>query len=170
MYKNKKQSDSFVILGIDPGSHRLGYSFLKKERSSRKLMLLDYGTIEVPPKTKTPDNLLIIKTQLVKLLKKYKPQVASLEELFYYKNQKTVAQVYQARGAVLLILAEYNIEIVQPTVSQIKKGITGKGNADKKQIKIALKIILGLSELKGHDDSWDAIAAAFVGNSMIDSF
>ena len=92
--------------------------------------------------------------------------MASVEELFFFKNQKTVAQVYEARGVILFTLIERGLKILEPTITQIKKGVTGSGTADKKQVKEAIKLILGLKELKGHDDSWDAVAAGFVGLAM----
>jgi crossover junction endodeoxyribonuclease RuvC len=154
------------IIGIDPGSHRCGYAILEKD-NKRKIKLIDYGTIEVPPKTIFAESIIYIYTSLLDILDLHKPEMASVEELFYFKNQKTVAAVYQTRGVILLALSQKKIPILEPTITQIKKGITGNGNADKKAVKLAIKMILGIPELKGHDDSWDAIAAGFVGLAMI---
>jgi crossover junction endodeoxyribonuclease RuvC len=154
------------IIGIDPGSHRVGYAILDREDRTRKVKLIDYGTIEVESEIQSPESLLLVHSELKAILKKYKPEVASVEELFFFKNQKTVAQVYEARGVILFTLIERGLKILEPTITQIKKGVTGSGTADKKQVKEAIKLILGLKELKGHDDSWDAVAAAFVGLAM----
>lgn len=156
------------ILGIDPGSHRLGYAILQKEKSL--IRVLTYGTIEVPPGTKSPVNLIAIRRQLDAILDEYKPEMASIEELFFAKNKTTAARVYESRGVVLLTLGEHNVPFVEPTASQIKKGTTGSGTADKKSVKSALKLLLGLQELTGHDDSWDAIASAYVGLAMNSPF
>ncbi len=152
------------ILGIDPGSHRLGYAVLHKEKSHIKV--LTYGTIEVPPGTKSPVNLITIRRQLDAILDEYRPDLACVEELFFAKNKTTAAKVYESRGVVLLTLGEHNVPVLEPTASQIKKGTTGSGTSDKKAIKSALKLLLGLEELTGHDDSWDAIASAYVGLAM----
>lgn len=154
------------IIGIDPGSHRVGYAILDRDDKTRKVTLIDYGTIEVKSEIQSPESLLLVHTELKDLLKKYKPEVASVEELFFFKNQKTVAQVYEARGVILFTLIERGLKILEPTITQIKKGVTGSGTADKKQVKEAIKLILGLKDLKGHDDSWDAVAAGFVGLAM----
>jgi crossover junction endodeoxyribonuclease RuvC len=154
------------IIGIDPGSHRIGYAILDRDERSRKIILIDYGTIEVNSAIQSPESLLIVNSELKEILKNYKPEVASVEELFFFKNQKTVAQVYETRGVILLTLIEKGLKIIEPTITQIKKGVTGSGTADKKQVKEAIKLILGLRELKGHDDSWDAVAAGFVGLAM----
>ncbi len=153
------------IIGIDPGSHRVGYAILEKQNRN-KIDVLDYGTIEVAPKTLISESLIIIHDDLKKILKKYKPEISSVEELFYFKNQKTVSAVYQSRGVILLTLSQNKIPIIEPTITQIKKGITGSGTADKSQVKSGVQMILGIKNLKGHDDSWDAIACGFVGLSM----
>jgi crossover junction endodeoxyribonuclease RuvC len=154
-----------VILGLDPGTHRLGYAVLKAQ-SPLKFQLIDYGTKEVPPKTHTLESLVYIRKVIQELIDKYKPELVSVEELFFNKNLKTAAKVYQARGVILLTLAERNLRLIEPTATQIKKGIAGNGRATKQQIKRALQLILGLNKLDGQDDSWDAIAAAFVGYGM----
>lgn len=154
------------IIGIDPGSHRCGFAILEKD-AKRKITLIDYGTIEVPPKTDISESLIILYDSLMKILELHKPEISSVEELFYFKNQKTVSAVYQSRGVILLALSQNKIPILEPTITQIKKGITGNGKADKNAVKIAIKMILSIPELKGHDDSWDAIAAGFVGLAMI---
>jgi crossover junction endodeoxyribonuclease RuvC len=151
------------IIGIDPGTHRIGYSIL--EKSNQSITVLEYDTIEIPPKTDYALSLQLLEKSLLGILNKFKPNLASVEELFFFKNTKTAGTVYQARGVILLCLIKKKIPILEPTITQIKKGITGNGNADKNQIKLGIKLLLGL-EPKGKDDSWDAIAAAYVGLAM----
>lgn len=154
------------ILGIDPGTHRIGFAVLDK--LSRHLpVVVEYGTIEIVPKLSVSESLLQLKKNLSKIIEIHRPECASVESLYFNKNLKTAGTVYQARGVILLTLAEYNIKIVEPTVTQIKKGMTGSGKADKKGIHAALKLILKIPELKGHDDSWDAMASAYVGLQLL---
>ncbi len=154
------------ILGIDPGTHRIGFAILDKE--GRLLpQVVKYGTIEIPQNTSFPESLFLLREELQKIVIEYKPTCASVESLYFNKNLKTAGSVYQARGVILLTLYANNVKIIEPSVTQIKKGVTGSGKADKKDIHNALKLILRLTELKGHDDSWDAIACAFVGLQMI---
>ncbi len=156
------------ILGIDPGSHRVGYAVLDfPESNPRTPNLLSYGTIEAPPKTPSPDNLIQIKQELVKIIEESKPTAACVEELFFVNNITNGMRVSESRGVILLCLGEKGIPVVQPTATQIKKGISSKGNATKKEVRLAIQMILGLKDLKGHDDSWDAIAAAYVGRSLL---
>ncbi|TGN11114.1 crossover junction endodeoxyribonuclease RuvC [Leptospira ilyithenensis] len=159
------------IIGIDPGSHRVGYAVLDFPDSNRsKPNLIIYGTIEVPPKTPSPDNLIQIKTELDQIINEFKPEFGSVEELFFVTNVTTGMRVSESRGVILLSLGENNIPVVQPTATQVKKGISANGNANKKEVRAAIKMILGFHDLKGHDDSWDAIAVAFVGKSLLHGF
>lgn len=157
---------SYRMIGIDPGSHRTGIAILEKTGHSVP-KVLHYETIESPPLTNLPSALKILRNSLVSILDTYQPNYASIEEIFFSKNLKTASRVFQARGVALLTVAEKNISIYEPTVTQIKKGVTSSGKADKKQIHASLKLLLNLGDLKGLDDSWDAIAAGFVGFSFI---
>lgn len=153
------------IIGIDPGSHRIGYAVLEKQ--NKNLIFIEkYGVIEIPPNTPSPENLSLLKKELLQIIEECHPQASCIEKLFFHKNLKTATGVLESRGVILLSLYEANIPIVELTITQIKKGITGRGTADKKSIKRSLELILGTS-LEGLDDSWDAVAAGFVGLSFI---
>ena len=154
------------ILGIDPGSHRTGYAIIKKNHS---IQIIDYGTIETPKNIQVPYNLLFIKKNLTEILDKFEIKLASIEEIFFNKNMKTASRVFEARGVLILTLIERDISIVQPTVTQIKKGVTGSGKASKKEIHRTLKHIFQIESLEGNDDAWDAIATGFVGLSIFSS-
>ncbi|WCL49827.1 crossover junction endodeoxyribonuclease RuvC [Leptospira sp. GIMC2001] len=154
-----------ITLGIDPGSHRIGYAFMERSQSRVRPVVLEYGTIEIPPKTLSPANLILIQAELNSLIEKIKPDRACVENLFFSKNKKTAQQVYEARGVILLILGMHQIPIYELTANQIKKGISASGSADKKAIRRSIQLILGMTP-EGHDDSWDAIACAFVGLAL----
>lgn len=156
------------VIGIDPGSHRVGYAILSfPEGLRRNPTLLTYGTIEVAPKTPSPDNLLQIRSELMDILTAFQPDAAAVEELFFVQNTTTGMKVAESRGVILLSLGEKQIPAVSLTATQIKKGISTKGNATKKEVRAAIQMILGFKDLGGHDDSWDAIACAFVGRSLV---
>lgn len=158
------------IIGIDPGSHRIGYAVLEKSYTQRSQLptIIKYGTIEVPPGTKDPENLIIIYQSIQFIIKETKPEQAFIEDLFLIKNQKTAKRVFEAIGVILLALGESQIPYTQLTAKQIKKGISASGNATKKEIRKSIQKILGF-ELEGQDDSWDAIACAFIGFGIAQS-
>lgn len=155
-----------TCLGIDPGSHRIGYAILTRS-NSKKYSLNLFGTIEVPPKTKSPESLQIVRNELTKILDDHNITFASVENLYFAQNKTTAQAVYETRGVILLTIGERNLKIVQPSNTQVKKAVTGNGNADKDMVKRGIEMLLGLKDLKGLDDSIDAIANAYVGFSLL---
>lgn len=146
------------VLGIDPGTGRLGWAILEKKGGVESL--IDCGCIETPAHTDLNIRLEIIFHKLNQIIKEHKPEDASVEDLFFATNRKTVMSVGAARGVVLLSCQLAGLKITSYTPLQIKSAITGYGSADKKQVKFMVKQILKVKDLKQIDDTVDAIAAA----------
>lgn len=146
-----------VILGIDPGYAIIGYGIIDTNKSN---MVVDYGAITTPKEDSLPVRLQAIDESLKYLFDKFKPDVVAIEELFYFKNQKTVIQVAQARGVIVLACQKYCANIYEYTPLQIKQAITGHGRAEKGQVQYMVKAILGLSAIPKPDDAADALAVA----------
>lgn len=158
------------VLGIDPGTGRLGWAIVEKENS--KETLLDCGCLETLANTDLPVRLEIIFNELNRIIKSHQPEAAAVEELFFATNRKTVMSVAAARGVVLLACQVHKLKISSYTPLQIKSSLTGYGAADKKQVAFMVKQILAIKELPRLDDTIDAIAAAlthfsFAGARMI---
>ena len=150
---------SSIILGIDPGFALLGFSFLEnKDRNRQKV--LTYGVIETKASTPIEQRLLHISTELEMLIKKYNPELMAIENLYFGKNAKTAIDVGQARGVILLQAAQAQLPIIEFTPLQIKMALTGYGRADKHQVQIMVKQLLGLKSIPKPDDAADAIAVA----------
>ncbi len=162
-----------VILGIDPGSTRIGYGIIDSERD---LSAVAYGVIEISRKNISSDlgqhgsrNELAQLLQkasagLRKLIDTYQPEKVGIEKLYFTKNVKTGIEVAQARGALINELARYQIPIEEFTPSEIKKAVTGYGNADKKSVSKMVSKILHIGEVKGYDDASDALAVAITAS------
>lgn len=146
-----------IVLGIDPGYAIIGYGVLDTSKSN---MLVDYGAIITPKEDSMPVRLENIDKSLKYLFDKFKPDVVAIEELFYFKNQKTVIQVAQARGVILLACQKYCGNIYEYTPLQIKQALTGQGRAEKAQVQFMVKAILGLDKIPKPDDAADALAVA----------
>ena len=146
-----------VILGIDPGYAIVGYGIIDTNKPN---MVIDYGAITTPKEDSMPIRLEAIDSSLKFLFDKYKPDVVAIEELFYFKNQKTVIQVAQARGVIVLACQKYCGNIYEYTPLQIKQALTGQGRAEKKQVQYMVKAILGLNSIPQPDDAADALAVA----------
>jgi len=146
------------ILGIDPGIGRCGWAIV--DFNGSKLKAIDYGCIETSPKLEVEKRLEEIYLFLVKTIKKHKPEILSIEELFFGSNAKTAFAVGQARGVILLLASQNNLQLGIYTPLQIKIAITGYGRAEKKQIGQMVKLLYSLKEIPKLDDTADALAIA----------
>ena len=146
------------VLGIDPGTAIVGFSILDFENN--RFNVIDYGCIYTDKDMPMEDRLCKIYSELTEIIKKYSPSEMAIEELFYFKNNKTVISVGQARGVIVLCGRQNNLVINHYTPLQVKTGITGYGKAEKKQIQLMVQRILGLSEIPKPDDAADALAIA----------
>ncbi|MCL2382644.1 MAG: crossover junction endodeoxyribonuclease RuvC [Oscillospiraceae bacterium] len=145
------------ILGIDPGFAIVGYSVI--DYIGNKFILIDCGAIKTPSTESFPLRLTKIYDDLNLIIKKYKPDAMSVEELFFNQNTKTAIQVAQARGVILITGCKNNIPTFEYTPLQIKQAVTGYGRADKVQVQKMLQSILKMKELPKLDDITDSIAA-----------
>jgi len=145
------------VLGIDPGTATTGWGIVE---DGAKPKALAYGHIGTPASWSDVDRLLEIERDLLDLCKKYRPQEAAVEKLFFFKNQKTIISVAQARGVTLLTLRKETPIIGEYTPLQIKQSLTGYGRAEKHQMQMMTASLLGLSEIPKPDDAADALAVA----------
>ena len=144
------------VIGIDPGTAIVGYGII--DYNKNKYSIVDYGVILTSKDLSNEERLEIVYNELDKILKKYKPEFMAIEDLFYFKNNKTVISVAQARGVILLAGKQNNIPMSSYTPLQVKIGITGYGKAEKKQVQLMVQKFLGLSEIPNPDDAADALA------------
>lgn len=153
-----------IILGIDPGFAITGYGIVEKIGSKYKY--IKHGAITTDSKLDFQERLKINHQELDKLIKEYKPDLFAIEELFFAKNTKTVINVAQSRGVLILTAIQNKLTAYEYTPLQIKQALTGYGRADKNQIQQMVKIILNLKEIPKPDDAADALAIAITcGNS-----
>lgn len=154
-----------VIIGIDPGSRRIGYGILEKQRGL--LRLLKTGTLNVKSH-KDAEALGETRREFSRLLTLFKPKILAIEKLYFAKNQKTALQVAQARGVMLGEAAERGLRIEEYTPNEIKAGVAGYGLADKKAVAKMVRIILGEKDgLRVLDDATDSLAAAILAAGRV---
>lgn len=147
------------ILGIDPGTGILGFGVIDVDQKG-KASLVDAGVIRTPVKQPDSDRLFTIFDELKEIILETKPKVMAVEKLFFSQNVTTAMSVSQARGVVLLLGKQHDLELHEYTPQQIKLALTGYGKADKKQMQEMVRMILNLKEIPKPDDCADAIAAA----------
>lgn len=136
----------------------VGYGLI--EIDNEQIRLLASGSIQTNKKLSDSKRLLEIFTDLCTIVEKYQPDCASVENLFFFKNQKTVIPVAEARGVILTVLEKYNIPTYSYTPMEVKQVLTGYGRADKKEVEQMVKITLETNTLPKLDDTVDAIAIA----------
>jgi crossover junction endodeoxyribonuclease RuvC len=152
------------ILGLDPGLAILGFGAVlcKASLNHRELepvSTLDFGVIQTPAHTEISDRLCTIYDDLNSLLEQVQPDLVAIEKLFFYRMGNTIA-VAQARGVVMLVLAQHRLPFVEFTPAQVKQALTGYGNADKAEVQQAVARELKLEKIPRPDDAADALAIA----------
>lgn len=147
-----------IILGIDPGLAHTGWGVIAADNN--KFRYIAHGVISTGPKENAGARLLQIHRKVKKLVQEYNPVEAGIESLYFAKNITSAIPVAQARGVVLLALAEDGINAEEYAPQEIKQSLVGRGRADKKQIQEFVKLLLGLGEVPKPDHASDALAAA----------
>jgi len=149
-----------TILGIDPGTAIIGYGLIEKEEKGQKLKAIKYGCIKTSSDFATAERLKVLNKELDSLIKKYRPNIVAVEDIFFFKNLKTAIKVSQARGVILLTIANMNLPIAEYTPLQIKQAVACYGRAEKNQVQQMVRHLLGLKEIPKPDDAADALAVA----------
>ena len=147
-----------IILGIDPGYAIVGYGVI--EYKNNHFIALDYGAIITQAKTPFNERLEIIFDRFNEVVARNKPEVMAIEKVFYNSNAKTVIDVSQARGVLMLAAQKNRLPVYEYTPLQVKQSVVGYGRAEKKQIQDMTKRILNLEKVPKPDDTADALAMA----------
>jgi len=146
------------VLGIDPSLQSTGFGIVEEEGG--RLRPVAYGVIK--PTAKQPLHLKLaeIKTELEEIIRTYEPAEASIENPFYAQNMKTALLLGQVRGAILVAVAAAGCGLAEYSALEIKKAVTGYGQADKEQVLTMVRSLLGLDDDRIPLDASDALAAA----------
>lgn len=156
------------ILGIDPGTGILGFGVVDVAKGGQSsFTMVEAGVIRTPPHTPHDERLEDIYDSLTEIFEATKPDVCSVEKLFFSRNITTAMTVAEARGVALLVARQHGVPIFEYTPPQIKQTLTGYGKADKKQVQEMVRVQLGLKEVPKPDDCADALAAAMTHAVMM---
>lgn len=146
------------ILGLDPGTATTGYGII--DALDGRLQVVTYGVITTPARDSVSQRLQTIYQQLNQILTTYQPDTAGIEEVFFGRNITTAINVGQARGVLILALANANIPIAEYSPPRIKDAVTGYGKANKAQVQLMVRNLLDLEETPRPDDAADGLAIA----------
>jgi len=152
------------IIGIDPGTGILGFGVIDVVKN--KMTLVDAGVVTTPAHTPHDVRLEDIFDSLTEIIATTKPDVMSIEKLFFAQNVTTAMSVSQARGVAILAGRKGGMPVAEYTPLQIKQTLTGYGKADKKQVQEMVRMQLGLKDVPKPDDCADALATAITHSLM----
>lgn len=147
-----------IILGVDPGTNFTGFGIIKQ--NSNCFIRIKNGIIKLPASKDLPQKLEIIYDEVVKVIRKYKPDEFAIETAFYGKNVQSAMKIGYARGAALLAAVHNKIPASEYSPREIKKSVVGRGAASKEQVYFMIKTLLELKEEKMKYDESDALAVA----------
>lgn len=152
-----------LILGIDPGTARLGFGLIEVRTNGsavKSLHFVEAGCLETKMETPMAERLLFLQNEIGKILLKHKPDIMAIEQLFFGINAKTAIAVGQARGVILAEAARYKIPTVDYQGLSVKFALTGFGRSDKKQIQESVRKHLRMKKIVKPDDAADGLALA----------
>ncbi|MBD2167828.1 crossover junction endodeoxyribonuclease RuvC [Calothrix membranacea FACHB-236] len=152
------------ILGLDPGLAILGFGVINCKKNETKIQdttvqMVDFGVISTPANTEMGQRLCTLFDDLHTLMEELQPDLVAIEKLFFYRMSSTIL-VAQARGVIMLALAQRRLPYVEFTPAQIKQALTGYGNAEKYEVQEAVARELNLEDIPKPDDASDALAVA----------
>jgi crossover junction endodeoxyribonuclease RuvC len=148
-----------LVLGIDPGTATLGYGLVRQNRDT-SLEAIAYGVITTPAKMPAHERLVKIYNEINEILLLHRPDKAAVEKLFFQKNVTNAIAVGQARGVVMLALAQAGLDPAEYTPNEIKLAVSGYGSAGKRQVQEMVRMLLVLEKIPRPDDAADALAVA----------
>ncbi len=148
-----------LVIGIDPGTATTGYGLVREDPDG-SLKVIDYGAILTHPDLPLAERLLDLYQELHKIILLHHPDSGAVEKLFFQRNVRTALNVGQARGVVLLALAEARLPVGEYTPLEVKQAVAGYGGADKNQVQQMVRILLDLPDIPRPDDAADALAIA----------
>ncbi len=146
------------IFGIDPGSERTGYGCVDTDGSRHRLVA--FGSIAAPAHTPFPDRLLVIHAGLAALLAEHRPDCVAIENIFHAKNVRSALKLGHARGVALLAASQAGMAVVEYSPAEVKRAVVGFGRAEKQQVGLMVKLLLGLDAIPTPHDAADALAVA----------
>lgn len=148
-----------LALGIDPGIATTGYGVVRLLEDGG-LEAVTFGVIVTPPDMSAHQRLLLLHQDLQELVSSCHPDTCAVEKLFFQRNVSTAIAVGEARGVVMLTIAEAGLEVAEYTPNEVKQAVAGYGSADKRQVQEMVRTLLALPEIPKPDDAADALAIA----------
>lgn len=147
-----------IILGIDPGSRFCGYGLL--ELDNNRVVAAGCEVIRLVQEKDLLKRLDMLYTAIDGLMNEYHPDVVVVESMFFQKHIKSIFTLGQARGVILLSIAQHHLPMIEYSPREVKKAVVGNGNASKQQVRYMIKQMFKLKSAPLTDDAYDALGLA----------
>jgi crossover junction endodeoxyribonuclease RuvC len=151
------------ILGIDCGTERTGYGVI--ESDGKRHAAIAFGVLKTNPREPMADRLCVIAKGLREVIAEHRPLEAVIEEVFVAKNTQSALKLAQVRGVAMVMAREAPMEVHEYSPREIKMAVVGYGNAEKSQVQLMVRALLGLDSTPP-EDAADALAAAICRATM----
>ena len=149
---------TFRVLGIDPGTHVLGWGVVAREGS--RLTTVGFGVVRAPANAPIEVRLRVIAKGLREVVAAHRPDSAAIEDVFYGRDVRAAVRIGEGRGAALVVMADAGLAVTSYTNNVVKRAVAGAGRASKESVRAMVRTVLGLASLDGPLDASDALALA----------
>jgi len=150
------------ILGVDPAAAGpTGYGII--ETDGRRFRVLRYGALRIAPQRRKSSPgacLQDVHALLCQLIEEFQPHAMAVESVFTALNMRTALRLAEVRGVVLLAAEQHGVEVRSYSPREVKACVSGYGQADKKQMQLMVRALLGMQETPEPSDAADALAVA----------
>ncbi len=147
-----------IIMGVDPGLSSTGYGVI--EARGDRARSLGFGGISTPAGMDMSERLAIIFAEAEELLRRFRPEVMAVEQLFFSSNARSAMLVGEALGVILLAAQRAGVKVREYTPLQVKMALVGNGRADKRQIDYMVRAVLSIEGELPSSHAADALALA----------
>jgi crossover junction endodeoxyribonuclease RuvC len=146
------------VIGIDPGTASCGFGIVHKKDG--RLRAIDHGWWQTPAAQRPELRLKTIFDEVAALIEAHRPDAVALEESFVGADARTALFVGQARGAVMVAVANAGVGFAEYAPARVKQVVCGYGRAEKQQVQKMVKAILSLQTAPKPSHASDALAVA----------
>jgi len=145
-----------VTLGIDPGSRATGYGIIDADDET----CIDFGVVRLDGDDSHPDRLKQIYDALYRIIDDNDVETFAIEMPVYGKNPQSMLKLGRAQAAAMMAALNHDLPVAQYTPKEVKKSVTGNGNAGKRQVGFMVQSILSIKDASVPHDAADALAVA----------
>lgn len=146
-----------IVIGLDPGLNATGWGVIAAD--GNRLTHIANGTLRTTVDMPMARRLSSLHDAIADVLRLHQPDTAGIEEVFVNVNPQSTLKLGQARGAALVALSGFGLDVGEYATRLVKKAIVGTGTADKAQVRAMVERLLPGVRIAS-SDSADALAVA----------